>query len=339
MSKKMATATPAPADGAKAVAEVFSFGDPVPVLNNRQIFDYLEMMHNGRYYEPPLSYDGLAQLYRAAVHHSSAIQVKRNILRSLYVVHPLLPLPVFTAWVNDLLIFGNSYMEQIKARSGRTLELRHAMARYTRSGLKEGQYFWLEDGKEVEFTNPVLQIAEADTNQMVYGIPDYVAAMNSTLLNESATLFRRKYYENGSHAGFILYLTDATQRQEDIDALRKALKDAKGPGNFRNLVLYAPGGKADGLKLVPVAEVAAKDDFFNIKNVTRDDQLAAHRVPPQLMGIVPSNTGGFGDAHKAAQVFEANEIAPLQAQLKQLNTWLGEEVVTFRPYKLAETPA
>lgn len=96
--------------------------------------------------------------------------------------------------------------------------------------------------------------------------------MQSALLNESATLFRRKYYNNGSHAGFILYMTDAAQNEEDIDALRTALKTAKGPGNFRNLFVYAPNGKKEGIQLIPVSEVAAKDEFGSIKNISRDDQ-------------------------------------------------------------------
>ncbi|WP_236823342.1 hypothetical protein [Blastomonas sp. RAC04] len=29
---------------------------------------------------------------------------------------------------------------------------------------------------------------------------------------------------------------------------------------------------------------------------TRDDMLAAHHVPPKLIGIIPQNNGGFGDA-------------------------------------------
>jgi len=49
-------------------------------------------------------------------------------------------------------------------------------------------------------------------------------------LNESATLFRRKYYLNGSHAGFILYMTNTAQNEADITNLRQALKDSKGPG-------------------------------------------------------------------------------------------------------------
>lgn len=74
-------------------------------------------------------------------------------------------------------------------------------------------------------------------------------------------------------------MTDAAQSQTDVDNMREALKNSKGPGNFRNLFMYAPNGKKDGIQLIPVSEVTAKDEFFNIKNVTRDDLLAAHRVP------------------------------------------------------------
>ena len=136
--------------------------------------------------------------------------------------------------------------------------------------------------------------------------------------------------DNGSHAGFILYMTDAAQDQADIDNLRTALKNAKGPGNFRNLFIYAPNGKKEGIQLIPVSEVAAKDDFGAIKNISRDDQLAALRVYPQLLGVVPQNAGGFGSITDATAVWEANELAPLQARLRQVNDWVGEEVMRFR---------
>lgn len=108
----------------------------------------------------------------------------------------------------------------------------------------------------------------------------------SALLNESATLFRRRYYTNGSHAGFILYMTDPQPEGMDVDALRQALRHSRGPGNFRNLFVHSPNGKKDGLQLIPISEVAAKDEFTGIKRVTRDDILAALRIPPQLLGIV-----------------------------------------------------
>ncbi|WP_289817066.1 hypothetical protein [Yersinia mollaretii] len=37
------------------------------------------------------------------------------------------------------------------------------------------------------------------------------AAIPSVLLNEDTTLFRRKYYINGSNAGMIAYLSEASQ--------------------------------------------------------------------------------------------------------------------------------
>ncbi len=116
------------------------------------------------------------------------------------------------------------------------------------------------------------------------------------------------------------------QSQQDVDNIRSAMKSAKGPGNFRNLFMYSPNGKKDGIQIIPLSEVAAKDEFLNIKNVSRDDMLAVHRVPPQLMGIIPNNTGGFGDIEKASMVFVRNELSITRMNMKELNEWLGEKV-------------
>ncbi|ENA0674498.1 Presumed portal vertex protein, partial [Pseudomonas aeruginosa] len=142
-----------------------------------------------------------------------------------------------------------------------------------------------------------------------------------------------------SHAGFILYMTDAAQNEEDIDALRTALKTAKGPGNFRNLFVYAPNGKKEGIQLIPVSEVAAKDEFGSIKNISRDDQLAGLRVYPQLMGVVPQNAGGFGSISDAATVWASLELEPMQARLQQVNELIGEEVIRFPHSVLTESMA
>lgn len=124
-------------------------------------------------------------------------------------------------------------------------------------------------------------------------------------------------------------MTDAAHNEKFVDDLRDAMKNSKGPGNFRNLFMYAPGGKKDGIQLLPISEVAAKDDFGAIKNISRDDLLAALRIPPQLMGIVPQNAGGFGSIKEAAEIWTQNELEPVQARLSQINEWLGDEVVRF----------
>lgn len=323
-----------------AHAEAFSFGDPVPVLDRRELFDYLECVQVDRWYEPPISMDGLARTYRAAVHHSSAIQVKCNILTSTFIPHRFLSQQAFSRFALDFLTFGNAYLEQRVNRLGQTLSLQPALAKYTRRGVDPEQYWFTQYGYNKEpypfERGRVFHLMEPDLNQELYGLPQYLSAIPSALLNESATLFRRKYYLNGSHAGFIMYMSDPAANQEDVDNIREALKKSKGPGNFRNLFMYSPNGKKDGIQIIPLSEVAAKDEFLNIKNVSRDDMLAAHRVPPQLMGIIPTNTGGFGDVEKASKVFVRNELMPLQRHFESVNEWLGEDVLTFTSYDLTD---
>ncbi len=316
--------------------EAFTFGDPEPVMNRADITQYFESWWNNRWYEPPVSFSGLAKSFRSNAHHSSAIYVKRNVLLKTLKPNTKLSTQTASRLFLDYLTFGNCFAEKIVDRVGRLIRIDSSMAKYTRRG-KDKDQFWFVPllGNEHEFTaGSVFHLMEPDVNQEVYGVPEYISGLQSAWLNESATLFRRKYYLNGSHAGFILYLTDEQVETDDVDKIKQALKDSKGPGNFRNLFLHAPGGKTDGLKLIPVAEVQAKDEFFNIKNVTRDDVLAAHRVPPQIMGIVPTNSAGFGSAEVASKVFSQNEIEPLQARFKELNDWLGETVIDWHPYQL-----
>ena len=73
--------------------------------------------------------------------------------------------------------------------------------------------------------------------------------------------------------------------------------------DFRNLFMYSINGKRDGIQIIQLSEVAEKDEFLNFKNVSLDVMMAAHCVPPQIMGSIPHNTGGFGDVEKACRVF------------------------------------
>jgi PBSX family phage portal protein len=278
--------------------------------------------------EPPVSRPGLTKTLRAGVHHGSAVYFKCNVPASTSIPHKLLSRDEVGKLALDYMVFGNSYVEEQRNRLGGSLALKRAPAKYMRRST-DLQSFYQIDGFQVEHefaVGSVHHLMEPDINQDVYGLPEFLGALHAAWLNESSTLFRRRYYENGSHVGFILYMMDAAQSQTDVDKQREAPKSSKGPGNFRNLFMYAPNGKKDGIQLIPVSEVTAKEEFFNIRNVTRDDLLAAHRIPPQLMGIVPSHTGGFGAADKAAEVFGPNEIVPLQRRFEQLNEWIGDEV-------------
>lgn len=316
--------------------EAFTFGEPTPVLDRRDILDYVECIDNGQWYEPPVSFSGLAKSMLAAVHHSSPIYVKRNILVSTYIPHPLLSRQDFSRFVLDYLVFGNAFIEERRGLTGKPLKYETSPAKYTRRGIEDDVYWYIQS-----YTQPhqfragsVFHLLEPDINQELYGMPEYLSALNSAWLNESATLFRRKYYQNGAHAGYIMYVTDAAQSSTDVESLRKAMRDSKGLGNFKNLFFYAPHGKPDGIKIVPLSEVATKDDFFNIKKVSSGDMLDVHRIPFQLMGCKPDNVGSVGDVEQVSKVCVRNEICPLQSRFMELNEWAGEEIIRFKKYSL-----
>lgn len=73
----------------------FTFGEPESVLSAREIFDYLECWFNGRWYEPPLSLDGLARSVKASVHLDSGLRFKRNQLTRTFIPHKLLSREAF----------------------------------------------------------------------------------------------------------------------------------------------------------------------------------------------------------------------------------------------------
>ncbi len=103
---------------------------------------------------------------------------------------------------------------------------------------------------------------------------------------------------------------------------------------FKNQLLHALGSGKNGVQIIPFQQITAKDEFINIKNTTRDDILAAHRIPPQLMGTMPEGNRSFGDIEKAARVYAINELTSVMEALKVVNQWIGEEVIRFNPYAL-----
>ncbi|HEX8301076.1 MAG TPA: phage portal protein [Sphingomonas sp.] len=291
----------------------------------------LECPHNGRWYEPPIPVDGLARAFRVSPHHSSAIYLKRNLLVSAFKPSPLLSRATFEAFVQDYLVFGFAFLEERRNVLGGAFRYEHALAKYTRRGVQAGRFFFVPGyNKETEFrAGSVRMLMQPDVNQEIYGVPEYLSALQSALLNEAATLFRRRYYLNGSHAGYILYATGDID-ENDTRALREALRKSKGPGNFKNLFVHAPGGKEGSLKILPIAEVGAKDEFLGIKNATRDDVLAAHRTPPQILGIVPAQgSSGFGNPVDAMRMFAWAEILPIMRRMYQVNEDLGRELIAF----------
>lgn len=319
-------------------AEVFSFED---YDQHYSLFDFLGCYDNGHYYEPPIMWSNVLSLLDKGLHHASALQAKLNILKVTFKPTKYLSRSEFEKLAFNYLVLGNGYLEIQRNRLGAALSMKNRLALYMRRASNLKDFVYLRHGtfntdRETIKGTDIIHVMQPNLRQEVYGVPYYLAAMDSIELNSSATRFRVRYYKNGSHAGFILYSTDSQIDEDGWATVKEQLKNSKGGGNFKNVLLRSPGGNPDGIKLIPIAEVAAKDEFLNIKTVSAEDMMAIHRVPPALMGIIPKATGGLGDASTVSKVFATNEVKPLQQTFLDINDQTGLQVFDFNPYRIEE---
>lgn len=314
------TNSPAPAR-----ADCFSFGEAEPVLSKSPA-DYLGVFTGGGdHYEPPVSLNGLAKLLRANGHHGTIPPFKRNRLLQYYKPNDTLSAQDLGAGSIDYDVFGNAYFQRIYNGLGQVLQYKHLPAINMRRMKQADTYCQVRpDGKPPIVFQPgeVVHLREYDVCQQIYGVPQYLGGINSVLLNEDATLFRRKYFKNGAHMGYILYTSDSSLSEEDEAMLKKKISESKGVGNFRSLYLNIPNGKKDSVQIIPVGDIATKDEYERITNITRADIIAMWRIQPALAGIMPSNPGGFGDIEKIASVYFEYETVPMQDVFLQLNEGL-----------------
>ncbi len=119
------------------------------------------------------------------------------------------------------MVFGEAYFYRVPNAFGQILELLHLPAINMRVKVDGGFAQLEQNGRETEFeAHEIEHVLNYDVEQNIYGVPEYLGGLQALLLNEAATLFRRRYYSNGAHAGYIFYTNDPNLTEEDEDELR-----------------------------------------------------------------------------------------------------------------------
>ena len=315
-----------PIEKPKSSARAFTFGEPEPALGNN-ITDYLGVFasSNERYYVPPVSLSGLAKTLYANGTHATAVEFKQMQLLGNWKDNPLISRTEARLAIADYQVFKNAYFFAIRNRLGGINRYVRLPAINMRVGTDNNFFLLTKQGDELEYkANDVLHLNGGDIRQSIYGIPTYFSGIQSILLGEAATLYRRRYYLNGAHSGYILVTFDLDD--EEAQDLEDSIKQTKGPGNHRSLYLNMestiggkPGYTKDRIQLIPVGDFGNKDEYDKIKEVTQQDILNMHRVPAALSSIMPLNAAGHGDLKNIREVYYDCETLPAQAIWTELN--------------------
>lgn len=315
---------------------VFPFGEPESVLLANPV-DYTGVtLANGSYYTPPVSMNGLARLMRAGPIHSGCVHFKSNLVIRDYIKNAVLSVNELKLATIDFGATGNCYFQTTRNRLGQIIKLSRVPAVIMRRRPR-GEFGYLNNYGELKEFQPgeIIHLKEPDPEQSIYGCPGWIGATNDILLNEAATLFRRKHYNNGAHMGFILVMTDPTMSSEDETEIATKVSQSKGLGNFKSMFINIPdrNKKADDvMKLIPIGELKTQSDWDKVKDTTRDAILTGHRVPPVLAGMAPELAAPVGDFDKIMRNFYQNEIRPLQMVFEELNEHLAGAPIAFKEF-------
>ena len=310
----------------------FEFGDPEPVVNG--LADVLGVYYydEADYYTPPILPSGLDTLARKNGIHRRCINFKVQQASICYQPQTNgLPKRDFARCARDLQTFGYFFVQRITGVLGNVLGYRHLPALNMRVRPRGGFCMLINGSFErVDFQpGEVLMGMQYDTGQSVYGVPDWIGGLQDVFLSSESTLFRRRYFKNGSHMGYILYTTDAKMDKDQEKAISDAVARSKGPGNFRSMYLNIPGGDKDAVKLIPVGDIGQKDEFNTIKTISKNEILIAHGMQPALAGMAPDNAGGFGDIEKIQRFYRQNEVRAQVEPFMEMNDILGRRVFDF----------
>lgn len=300
-------------------SHIFSIGDPEPILGkvDDSLFETFFDESYG-YYEPPVSFDGLTKAFRQNTCLESATFVRRNALASTFIPNQVLSRKTFEAVALDYENTGNAYLRKRVDIFNNLVRLEHINARSIRRGLNDRYCQLVENGFEFRpiwfKPDEIIHVMEYSPETSIYGMCGHLGCLHSAWLSEEATLFRRRFYRNGAHMGFIFYVEDDTLGATEEKELKKELAKTSGKGNFKPFLYVnrSKGKESKQMKLMQVGELITKDDFEKVKKISNQEILTAKRVPPQIMGYVPEQQSSLGDAEKAMKVFGYMEIKPMQ---------------------------
>jgi len=287
---------------------------PEPVDPATWITHYSELVYNEAegYWEPPIDLEGLAKIANANAYHGSLLKARANYVAARFQGGGNIRKRHINAFCWDYFGFGMGALLKLRNHFGKVVGLHPLPMMYMRKR-DNGDFVQLlrDNQTRVYRGEDVIFLPQYDPQQQIYGLPDYLGSLQSSLLNQDATLFRRRYYLNGAHMGFIFYARDPNLSEADENSMREAIASSKGVGNFRSMFVNIPNGEEKGIQLIPVGDIATKDEFERIKNITAQDVLVGHRFPAGKGGLMPQPGSNFPDPEKVGREYAKDEIIPV----------------------------
>lgn len=229
--------------------------------------------------------------------------------------------------VFDWECMGNGYFEVARSRKGQIGELYHVHAQTVFIDARQNRLagFVQEVEGSVKFSafgacdgqNELFQFKRYTPLSTWYGLPEWVAALEALRLDQEKKSFYAAFFKNFAVPSLAVVLTGAEFDETTEATIREGFKQVKGVDNaHKTMLLSVPfeDAKISFEKLM----VDLKDlPFEKLSQSTREEILAAHGVPPRLVGIVTAGAlGGGGEMEGQMLSFVEMKVKPRMAYLQ-----------------------
>ena len=223
----------------------------------------------------------------------------------------------------DYAMYGNGYLEVERTFGKGFAGLYHIEAKtmYLR---KRGSFLQNCNMKEIELQpfgtnnfNEVMHFKAISPLSGWYGVPSWLPAIEQLRIDRNIKLFIGSFFDNSAVPDFAVIIEGAGVDPEAETKIKRALSQTKGVSNaHKTLVLGLPHENAK-VRFESLTSPVKDVDFSKLQTASREEVLAAHGVPPRLLGIVTSGQlGGEGDAQGQLQTFYETVIQPAQKYIQ-----------------------
>lgn len=263
--------------------------------------------------EPFFSFDKLLDLFYINTYHRRCIMLKAALLSNIEDGSKLenqymTPKDLLYAFVLNAEIYGNAFLEICydKLYILPTIEARVNENR---------EVYQMKNSKTTKLN--AAHLLYYSPKSRYYGEPDYLATLLPILINAKADSFNDSFFNNSARADKAIVFENAEPDEGQIKAFKEFFgSNFKGYENaHKTLVVTAQGENAK----VRFEDLSKTDDlsFEKLKNINKDEIIAAHGVPPRMVGVMSAGAlGGGGELIGQLHSFNELTIIPKQEQIE-----------------------
>lgn len=255
----------------------------------------------------------------------------------------------------DFEIYGNAFIEVVRNLSGEIIELYHIPAvdiklKYdsekkklfavqSNSGLPGIVFAPFGDYKYARSHNisEYLFIKNYNPENRFYGIPEYIGALSSILLDRNASEYNINKFNNNAVPETIITISgarfDKNAKEKISEFFQQKVQGVSNAG--RSLILEVEDENTK-FEVKPVGAEIKDASFRYLRLDVRDEIISTHGVPKRLLNMIESSAwNNSAESKNQLKIFQDCIIQPRQTKIENIiNKFIISEGLGIKNLKL-----